>query len=54
VDDGSTSVHCPECGALRTVELAPDRTFELHCDSCGLVSTGKYDGNVITWYWAEE
>jgi uncharacterized Zn finger protein (UPF0148 family) len=52
--DESVRVHCPECGTPRTVELAPDRTFELHCDSCGLVSTGAHDGNVITWYWAEE
>jgi hypothetical protein len=52
--DESMHVHCPECGARRTVELAPDRTFELHRDSCGLVSTGEHDGSVITWYWAEE
>jgi hypothetical protein len=54
MNDGSPQVHGPECGASKTVELAPDRTFELQCESCGLVSTGRHDGNVSTWYWAEE
>jgi hypothetical protein len=39
MNDGSPQVHCPECGGPQTVELAPDRTFEPHRDSCGLVST---------------
>lgn len=38
-----SQVHCSECGAPRTVELALDRTFKLDCDGSGFVSTERHD-----------